>query len=61
MRPTTKGPESEKSSFGSGVPGTIGTFAALIPRFARYMHVGVFDVRDTPTSTTSASFRPQAD
>ena len=35
VRPTTSGPRTVKSSGGRGQPGTIGTFAALMPRLAR--------------------------
>ena len=47
------------SSTGSGtsIPGTSGIFPARNPRFAKYMHVGVFDVRDTPIKTISASLK----
>lgn len=41
-----------------GRPATSGTFAVRMPRLANSIQVGVFDVRDTPTRTTSASSSP---
>src|SRR3546814_4050911 len=54
VRPTTSGPLACSSSSGIGQPGTTGTLAHLMPRLARYMHVGVFEVRETPTRMMSA-------
>ena len=39
---------------GGSTPRTIGTFAHLSPRWARYVESGVFEVREMPTSTRSA-------
>jgi uncharacterized membrane protein len=48
---------SRNSPIGGGAPGTSGTLAALMPREARYMQVGVLVARDTPTTITSAPSR----
>ena len=51
----------EKSSVGKEHPGTIGMLAALIPLFAKYIHVGVFEVLETLNKIISALSKLCAD
>ena len=55
VRPTNSGFGAAMISSGRVIFGTSGMLATLKPRLARYMHVGVFDVRETPTKIISAS------
>ena len=55
VRPKTRRLSISRSSVGGSSPGTRGTLPVLYPRWARYMESGVFEVRDTPVRTMSAS------
>ena len=57
ISPTTSGACGLTRAGGICTPGTSGTLAALMPREARYMQVGVLVARDTPRMITSASVR----
>ena len=54
VSPTTRPDGTWDNSCGGATSGTSGTLATLCLRCARYMLTGVFEARDTPSSTMSA-------